>query len=84
MAQVVFSLDSPGFANVAPPEGWNASFSSQERLRWANLYTYLLKKGRTGGDAHRLATMKTFQLQNVYLKYSAKQEMELERAFKPS
>ena len=78
--QAVFSLDAPGIQTMSPSSGWNASFSSQDRLRWANLCAFLLRNGTPLAEAEQYAHMMTYKIR-LHVTYSARQERDLKRAF---
>lgn len=78
--QVVFSLETPGMVEYSPSSGWNASFSSQDRLRWANLCAFLLRNGMERTLAEQYAHMMSYKIR-LHVTYSSRQEQELKRAF---
>jgi hypothetical protein len=45
MAQSLVWLDETERRSVEPSAGWNASATAQDKVRWATLYTWLIRKG---------------------------------------
>jgi len=64
---------------VAPSAGWNASATAQDKVRWATLYAWLLRKGASEREASSIASMKMFQHQMPHMKYGRTQELMMKR-----
>lgn len=78
MAQSLVWLDETERRSVEPSAGWNASATAQDKVRWATLYTWLIRKGLEPAAASSMATMKMFQLQTPGLRYGRTQERRME------
>jgi hypothetical protein len=62
-------LTPEGIVLVAPRIGWNAIFTGQDRVRWANLYMHLKRKGLSPEGAEREAFLLTWKTRDPALKY---------------
>ena len=81
MSQGIVWLDEAEVRLVEPSAGWNASATAQDKVRWATLYSYLLRKGVEPSTASSMASMKMFQLQRPFLTYGRSQERILQKWF---
>ena len=58
-----------GIQLVKPRIGWNVIFTSRDKLRWANLYVYLLSKGVLATQAEVQAFQQVWQMKDYHLVY---------------
>lgn len=69
MSIPILCLANSDIVNIQPSCGWNPSFSSSDRLTWANLFVKARGQGLTVLVAEKVAFMKTYQIQLPGLKW---------------
>uniref|UniRef100_A0A6C0DFQ5 Uncharacterized protein n=1 Tax=viral metagenome TaxID=1070528 RepID=A0A6C0DFQ5_9ZZZZ len=69
MSIPILCLANSDVEAVTPVCGWNPSFSSSDRLTWANIFVKARGQGLTIPAAEKVAFMKTYQIQLPGLKW---------------
>jgi hypothetical protein len=59
-----------GIIHVAPRSGFNLALSMKDRVRWANIFQSLRRKGMTIEKAEIQAFLQVYQLKDPHLTYS--------------
>lgn len=62
-------LGPEGIEYVKPVAGFNISFTTKDRIRWAHLFQSFKRKGLTAEKAEIQAFLQVYSIKDIHLRY---------------